>query len=312
MKNKTKKIFIVTPTYNEEGNVLNIIKEIRKVMEKVSLKYQHLIIDNASKDKTVDIVLNEIDKDKNLSIIVNNRDFGHMRSPFYGLLQSNGDAAIVISADMEDPPSLIPSMIKEWEKGAKLVCAIANDTEKSFFYNLLRVTYYKIINFFASYNVIKNFSGYALYDKSIIEELKKVNLGLPYIRGLLPELGYSWVEIPFKQGMRKVGVSKHNILTLVDLAFIGFFFHIKKPLRILMIVSLFGNFFCMIIALIYFLKKLLDWNVISISSELTVLGIFFVGFTQLFALGVLSEYLGTINTNVEKIPLVVEKFRKNI
>ena len=125
-------------------------------MEKVSLKYQHLIIDNP-KDKTVDIVLNEIDKDKNLSIIVNNRDFGHMRSPFYGLLQSNGDAAIVISADMEDPPSLIPSMIKEWEKGAKLVCAIANDTEKSFFYNLLRVTYYKIINFFASYNVIKNF-----------------------------------------------------------------------------------------------------------------------------------------------------------
>jgi glycosyltransferase involved in cell wall biosynthesis len=312
LKTKKKKIFIVTPTFNEEGNIKKIIKEIRNVMKKVDIDYQHLIIDNASTDQTVKIVDKEIDNDKRLSLIVNNRDFGHMRSPFYGLMQSNADASIVISADLEDPPSLIPQMVQEWKKGAKLVCAIANDTEKSFLYNLLRITYYKLIDFFASYKVIKNFSGYALYDKCIVDDLKKVNLGVPYIRGLLPELGYSWVELPFKQGKRKIGVSKHNILTLIDLAFIGFFFHIKKPLRILMILSILGNLLCMFVAIIYVFKKLLDWDFISISNELTVIGIFFVAFTQLFALGVLSEYLGTINSNVEKMPLVVEKFRKNI
>ncbi len=305
-----KSLTIITPTYNEEANILALIQAVREEMKNVDVSYIHLIIDNASKDATVDIVENEIHNDNNVALIVNTRNFGHVRSPYYALINCQTDGAIIIAADFEDPPSLIPKILNEWSQGVKLVCAVATNTSGSKTYNYLRSTYYKILDKLAETPIIPQFSGYALYDQEVISHIRNMHSLDPYLRGIVSNFGYESVTIPYTRPTRTRGISKNNVRTLSELALSGILFHTNAPLRMFIGLGILGCITVLLASFFYIFYKITDWDV-SVGAELFVLGIFFIGFVQISAIGILSEYLRAIYKNTSGEPLVIEKYRKN-
>jgi glycosyltransferase involved in cell wall biosynthesis len=307
-----KIISIVTPCYNEEQNVETLYREVKEVFDnKIIYGYEHIFIDNASTDNTV-VILKKLAKiDKNVKIIVNARNFGHIRSPYYGILQSNGDAVILIVADLQDPPSMIADFINKWEEGYKIVIGVKNKSKENRLMFFIRKIFYNTIAKISETDQIKNFTGFGLYDRRFIDVLRNVNEPYPYFRGLIAELGFNRHEILYTQPRRKEGKTKNNFYTLYDMAMLGFVNYSKLPLRLASFIGFGVSLLSFFIALIYLVYKLLYWNNFSVGIAPLVIGIFFFGGVQLFFLGIIGEYIGAIFTQVKKRPLVIEKERIN-
>lgn len=307
-----KLISVVTPCYNEEGNVRLLYNEVKMVFEKLTeYDYEHIFIDNASKDKTVSILKEIASNDKNVKIIVNVRNFGHLRSPFYGLLQAKGDAVILIVSDLQDPPSLITEFVKKWEEGYKVVVGIKNQSEENFIMFATRKLYYNCLDKLSDVSQIKNFTGFGLYDRKIIEILRDVNDPNPYFRGLISEMGYDICGIEYKQPTRKRGITKNNFYSLYDVAMMGITNHTKVPLRLAAMIGFSVSIISLLVAIIYTIYKLAFWDRFSVGIAPLVIGIFFFSSIQLFFIGVIGEYIGSIYTQVLKRPLVIERERIN-
>ena len=306
-----KKISIVTPTYNEELNAEDIYSEVKKVMSKLPYTYEHIFIDNASTDRTVEILKKIAKKDSSVKIIVNARNFGHIRSPHYGLLQSSGDAVILIFADLQDPPSLIKKFLEEWEKGNKIVMGVKSASKENYLMYSIRKTYYRILRKIAEVDLVENFTGFGLYDKAVIEQLRKIDDQYPYLRGLVVELGYQRKIVEYTQNKRKKGKSNNNFLTLYDMAMVGLVNNSKIPLRIATFLGFITAFLSLSFALFYLIYKIIFWDKFDVGVAPLVIGLFFLGSVQLIFLGVLGEYIGAIFTQVKKRPLVIEKERIN-
>ncbi|MEK7131245.1 MAG: glycosyltransferase family 2 protein [Patescibacteria group bacterium] len=306
-----KSISIVTPCYNEEENVAEIYSQVKKVMEDCAPNYEHIFIDNASRDKTVAILKEIAAQDKRVKIIVNARNFGSIRSPYYALLQVNGDAAVVIPADLQDPPALIKDFITKWAEGFKVIIGIKDKSEESFLMFAIRKLYYSLLKAIAETEQVKNFNGFALYDRQFIEALKKIDDPEPYLRGLISEFGFSRTEIKYTQAQRKHGKSSNNFYKLYEVAMLGFVNHSKVPLRLASFVGFGLSIVSFIIALVYLVLKLAHWQEFQLGLAPLIIGIFFLGSIQLFFVGILGEYIGAIYTQVKHRPLVIEKERIN-
>jgi len=308
-----KTITILTPTYNEENNVKQLYEEVKKIFNNLkNYKYEHLFIDNNSSDNTVKILKEIAKNDKNVKIIVNSRNFGHIRSPFYGLLQTNSDAVMILAADFQDPPELIPEFIKKWEEGYKIVVGVKNKSKENILMFMLRKIYYNLIKKLSEdVEQIKNFTGFGLYDRQIIEILKKLNEPYPYLRGIISEIGFERAEIYYTQNKRREGKSKNNFYTLYDMAMTGIVNYSKIPLRISIFIGFFVAILSLLVALIYFVYKLILWNQFQLGMAPLVIGLFFFSSVQLIFIGILGEYIGAIYTQVKNRPLVIEKERVN-
>ncbi|HPZ06760.1 MAG TPA: glycosyltransferase family 2 protein [Candidatus Eremiobacteraeota bacterium] len=307
-----KLISLVTPCYNEEGNVEEIYRQVKEIFDGLrNYEYEHIFIDNASKDKTVSILKEIAKKDKHVKIIVNTRNFGHLRSPYYALLQTKGDAIIYIVADLQDPPSMIPEFIKKWEEGYKLVVAVKKKSKESPLMFAIRKLYYNLISNLSDIELIKNFTGFGLYDKRVIEILKEINDPYPYIRGLICDMGFERFEIEYTQPRRQKGITKNNFYTLYDFAMLGITNHSKVPLRLATMSGFIMSIVSFIIGIVYLVYKLLVWQNFQVGIAPVIIGIFFFSSVQLFFTGILGEYIGSIHTQVLKRPLVVEKERIN-
>jgi polyisoprenyl-phosphate glycosyltransferase len=307
-----KTISIVTPCFNEENNVETVYQEVRKIFAELrSFKYEHIFIDNDSKDRTPAILRKLAADDRNVKVILNARNFGHIRSPFYALLQANGDAAILLVADLQDPPHLIKEFIKKWEEGYKVVIGIKEGAEESALTFGLRKIYYRLINRLSETELVKNFTGFGLYDKRIIQELRKIEDPYPYFRGLISDIGFEQYRIPYLQPSRKKGVSKNNFYTLFDMAMLGITSHSKIPLRLATMLGFLTAILSMVAAIVYFIYKLVFWSSFSLGVAPIVIGVFFFASVQLFFTGIVGEYIGAIYTQVLQRPLVVEKERIN-
>lgn len=250
-------------------------------------------------------------KDKNVKIIVNTRNFGHIRSPFYGLLQGSGDAVISLAADFQEPPSLIKDFITKWEEGYKVVIAVKTGTKESAAMFAIRRLYYFLIGRLSEVELIANATGFGLYDRTVIEELRKIDDPYPYFRGLIADLGYESARIEFVQPARKRGITKNNFYTLYDMAMLGITNHSKVPLRIATMIGFATSVVSLMVAVTYFVYKLIFWNSFSVGIAPLIIGIFFFSSVQLFFLGVVGEYIGAIYTQVLHRPLIVEKERIN-
>ncbi|HCC31143.1 MAG TPA: glycosyltransferase [Marinilabiliales bacterium] len=305
-------ISVVTPCYNEEKNVEEVYVRVKQVLAKFpGHTYEHIFIDNASKDRTVEILKKLARDDKNLKIIVNSRNFGHIRSPHYGLLQSSGDAAILLYSDLQDPPELIEDFIKKWEAGYKIVLGVKTNSRESAVMFLIRKMYYNLIGHLAEIELTKNNNGFGLYDKEVINVLKTINDPYPYFRGLISEIGFESAKIEYVQMARQRGITKNNFYTLYDMAMLGITNHSKVPLRIATMMGFAASIVSFLIALAYFGYKLLYWEKFTVGIAPVVIGLFFFSSVQLFFLGIVGEYIGSIYTQVLKRPLVVEKERIN-
>ena len=307
-----KHISIITPCYNEEGNAHAIYTAVKKVMQaKTEYDYEHIFIDNNSTDKTVSILKQIAADDKNVKIIVNLRNFGHIRSPYYGLLQSTGDATILIVADLQDPPELINDFIAQWEQGHKIVVGVKNESKESFLMFAIRKTFYNLINRLSDTKLIKNYTGFGLYDRQVIEILKTIEDPYPYFRGLICDIGFEIIKIPFVQPQRFRGITKNNFYTLYDIAMLGITNHSKVPLRLATMVGFVASLFSLLVALVYFVYKLLYWESFTLGSAPLIIGVFLFSAVQLMFIGIIGEYVGSIHTQVLKRPLVIEKERIN-
>jgi len=307
-----KTISIVSPCFNEEENVENLYMQVKDVFKNLpEYKYEHIFIDNDSSDKTVQILKEILKDDPNVKVIVNIRNFGHIRSPFYGMLQSEGDAVILIVSDLQDPPSMIIDFIHKWEEGYKIVVGVKTKSKENKLMFLIRKMFYSLISKLSETDQIKNFTGFGLYDRQFIEILRNLEEPYPYFRGLISEFGFYRTEIPYTQPRREKGMTKNNFYTLYDIAMLGFVSHSKLPLRLASFIGFIVSFLSFFVALIYLIYKLIFWNNFSVGIAPLVIGIFFFGGVQLFFLGIIGEYVGAIFTQVKKRPLVIEKERIN-
>ena len=306
-----KLISVVIPTYEEEENISPIISKIEKELVKTDYNYEIIVIDNCSKDKTVQTVKDLITTNKKIRLIVNNNNYGHLRSPFYALLQTRGDATILLNADFQDPPELIKDLIKKWAAGSQIVLLQKISSEENKIIFFLRKFYYKMLNLISQNEMTINTTGSGIFDKKIINQLKKINDPYPYFRGLLSEIGPSIDLLPFNQPTRKYGKSKNNFFSLYDIGMLGLVKHSKLPLRLMTISGLVISLISLFGALIFLILKLLNWNVYSAGVAPILIGVFAFGGFQLFFLGLLGEYIFVIMHHVRNLPLVVEKERVN-
>ena len=307
-----KKISIVAPCFNEEANVELLYERVKAELRLIpQYEYELIFIDNASTDGTVDIIKSLIERDVNVRLIVNARNFGHIRSPYHGLMQASGDAVIMMASDLQDPPELIPTFIRSWEQGFKLVAAVKKTSEESRIFFAIREAYYSFLNKISEVRLIDNFTGFGLYDREVVEIMRGLNDPYPYVRGLICEIGFDVATVEFRQPIRKRGITKNNFYTLYDMAMLGITSHSKLPLR----VALFGGFTLAALSLgvsfVYLLLKIIFWNSFAFGAAPLLIGLFFFSSIQLFFIGLLGEYVGNIHTKVSNRPLVVEKARYN-
>ena len=306
-----KKISIVTPTFNEEDNIEKLSKCISDEMKKHNYDYEHIIIDNSSEDKTIPIIKKIAEKDKKVKIIINARNFGHVRSPFHGILQSSGDATILLNSDFQEPPELISDYIKEWEKGFKIVLGQRSASDTNPMTDLGRSFFYKFIKKISEVPLMERTSGTGLFDKEIIKQLKKISDPYPYFRGLLSEISSDIKLVKFHQSKRKGGKTKNNFYTLYDTAVLGIIKHSKVPLRLITFIGFFASIVSILIAITFLFYKLLFWESFEVGIAPLIIGLFSVASIQIFLLGFIGEYVMQILTHSRNLPLVVEKERIN-
>jgi len=307
-----KKISIITAAYNEEENVAALVAAVKNIFKKLpQYDYEHIFIDNASTDKTVEILREIATKDKKVKVIVNIKNFGHIRSPFYGMLQTSGDAVISLVADFQDPPEMINDFLEKWEQGYKIVTAIKKKSAENPLMFMVRNLFYWLIDKISETEYIKNFTGFGLYDKSFIDTLRQLDDPYPYFRGLVAQFGSDRFEMEYTQPKRKSGKTKNNFYTLYDMAMLGFVNHSKLPIRMASMVGFFGAMISFAVGTVYLIFKLIDWNGFSLGIAPMVIGFFLFSSIQLLFLGIIGEYIGSIYTQVKNLPLVIEKERIN-
>jgi glycosyltransferase involved in cell wall biosynthesis len=307
-----KTISIVSPCYNEEGNVAELYERVRAVMVRLGrYRYEHIFIDNCSRDQTRGVLRGLAAADRNVKIIENTRNFGHVRSPMHALNQATGDAVVMLLSDLQDPPELIEQMVEEWECGTPIVIAVKTTSDESAGMFWVRKRYYQTVRRLAGIETYDNFLGYGLYDRKVMEILKGFDDPYPYFRGMIAEIGMPHKELSYNQARRKRGITKNNFYTHYDLAMLGITSLSKVPLRMATFAGLICSALSLLTGLFYLLYKLVFWNRFSVGIAPMVIGMFLFGSIQLFFIGIVGEYIGAIHTLVQKRPLVIEQERIN-
>ena len=306
-------ISVVTGCFNEELNVRDLYEQVRAVVESLpGYTYEHLFIDNASTDGTVAVLRELAAADPRVKVIVNTRNFGHLRSPHHGILQAGGEAVIYIVADLQDPPELIREFLAKWEEGYKVVVGVRAASAERPPMRWLRALYYTVIERLSEVPQVRNFTGFGLYDREVIEQVREIDDPYPYFRGLICDLGYRRAEITYSQPARQHGSTKNNLYTLYDLAMLGVTNHSKVPLRLATMAGFLLSVVAIGVSVLYLVMKLLFWQTFSFGLAPVLIGIYFFGAVQLLFIGVMGEYVGSIHTQVYHRPLVVEKERINL
>ena len=308
-----KLISLVTPCYNEEGNITKVYEQVKILIEEQlnDYVYEHIFIDNASTDQTVELLKDIAKKDKNVKIIVNSRNFGHIRSPVYAMMQAGGDVVISLVADLQDPPEMIVDFIRANEEGYNIVLAIkVNSQEKRLMYKV-RSLYYRLLNRITDTEIYENYTGFGLYDRKTIEALRRMPDAYPFFRGMISEIGYKVKKIPYNQPVRVKGVTKNNFYTLYDIGILGLINNSKVLLRLSIFLGFIVGFLSIIVGIFYFVMKLMYWESLSLGLAPMLIGGSLMFSVVLFFIGILGEYIGQIYTQTLNRPLVFEKERIN-
>lgn len=310
-----KKISVVSSAFNEQDNVEELHRRVKEQMEKYAERYDYeqIVLDNASTDGTLAKLRAIAATDPRFKVIVNARNFGHIRSPYYGILQCRGNAVIYLASDLQDPPELIPQLIEKWEEGYKVVLGKKIQSRESALFFAVRKFYYWLLNLVndSGADLIQNCTGFGLFDKEVVDQMRKQDDPYPYLRGLVCELGYSKTFVEFVQPMRKRGLTKNNFYTLYDNAMVGFTNHSKVPLRIAAIGGFLLSALSFFLAFVYLALKLMFWDKFPMGTAPILLAVLFFASVQLFFIGIIGEYLGAVLTQVLHRPLVIEKERIN-
>lgn len=308
-----KKISVLLPCYNEEENVEAISRAVIEQFEEHLPQYDYelLFIDNASTDNTRPLLRKMCSENRHIKAILNTKNFGQFNSPFYGLLQTEGDCAICMVCDFQTPPELIPTLVSEWEKGYMLVTPVKKKSRENPLVYLLRRGYYKMLRKMSDVEIIENFNGWGLYDRSFVDVLRRLDDPSPFFRGMVAEFGYKRKEVEYVEPKRRAGKSHNNFYTLYDAAMLSFTSYTKVGMRLATMLGFGISMLSFLIALLYLILKLVYWDRFDLGNAPMLIGIFALGGVQTFFIGLLGEYIMSINTRVMRRPLVIEEERLN-
>lgn len=310
--NTRKLISIISPTYNEIDNIEELYERVRQVIEQFpQYQFEYLIIDNASTDGT-DLKLIELAKiDHRVKVIINTRNFGHIRSPYWGIIQTKGDATVYLASDLQDPPELIPELIRLWEEGNKIVLATKPVSTTNALIHGLRRNYYRFLDAISEIDLVKDTTGFGIYDKEVIDKIREIGDPYPYLRGMVCELGFPIKTIDFNQPARQRGLSKNNFYTLYDIAMLGIVSHSLVPIRMASLFGIILGAISLLLGLGFLIAKLIWWGSFPIgTAPIYILMFSLFGVLFLF-LGMIGEYIGSIHGYLQNRPIVIEKLRLN-
>ena len=313
MFEEKKTISVMIPCYNEEENARPIYEAVRDELQRSCPNYDYeiLFIDNKSQDRTRAILREICAEDRHVKAIFNSKNFGQFNSPYYGICQTTGDCTITMCADFQDPVEMIPKFVAAWEEGYKIVIGKKTRSRENPVMYFLRGCYYKIIKKMSSVEMIEQFTGFGLYDKSFVETLRQLHDPTPFIRGIVAELGPERMEIEYEQPQRRAGKTHNNFYTLFDAAMLSFTSYTKVGMRVAEFVGFGIALVSFLIGLVYLVAKLVAWNSFTAGYAPTMIAVFFMGGVQLAFLGFLGEYIMAMNTRIMNRPLVIEEERLN-
>lgn len=308
-----KKISVLVPTYNEEENAALLAGEIVRIFKEELSEYDYelVFIDNDSQDDTRMVLRKLCAENKKVKAVFNARNFGQFNSPFYGLLQTSGDCTVLMCADFQDPPGMITQFVHEWEKGYRIVIGIKKKSRENPFIYFLRTCYYKTIQKLSDVEQIEHFTGFGLYDKSFVDILRELRDPLPFLRGIVAEMGYKRKEIPYEQQLRRGGRTSNNWYSLYDAAMLSFTSYTKIGLRLATFIGFLCSGASILIALVYLVLKLFHWEQFAAGNVPILLCVCVFGSVQMFFIGLLGEYILSMNARIMNRPLVVEEERIN-
>ena len=305
-------ISLISPCFNEEGNIDELYRRASQVMADLpQYDFEYLFIDNASTDGTVDKLRALAGRDPRVRVIVNTRNFGHIRSPYWGLLQTRGDVAVFLVSDLQDPPEMITDFIAAWEQGYKIVLAVKPTSRTNPLIHGLRKLYYRMLDGISEVAIVKDATGFGLYDRLVLDHLRQIHDPYPFLRGLICELGYPIKAIPFDQPRRQRGISKNNFYTLYDIAMLGVVSHSVVPIRLAAIAGFLTGLLSILVALVFLVLKMALWDRFPIGIAPIVIGMFFMFGVVMLFIGILGEYIASIHTYVRNRPVVIERERIN-
>jgi dolichol-phosphate mannosyltransferase len=305
-------ISIVAPCYNEAENVDELYKQIYGAISPLNqYEFEIIFIDNSSIDETVELLKKIASLDKRVKIIVNIRNFGHIRSPYWAIMQSSGVATICMASDLQDPPTMIPKFIAEWELGWKVVMGVKPLSSTGSLMHFFRKLYYRFLDRISEVSLVKDATGFGIYDKVVLDAVRKIQDPYPYFRGLICELGYPIKTLEFNQPRRLRGISGNNFYSLYDIAMLGVISHSLVPIRVAGILGFVIGAASLITSLFYLVLKLVYWNKFPLGLAPLVIGIFMMFGALFIFIGLLGEYIGSIHMHLKNRPIVVEKERIN-
>jgi dolichol-phosphate mannosyltransferase len=308
----TKKISIISPCYNEEENVEELYRRVTQVMDTIhQYEFEYLFIDNASTDRTVDLLRQLALRDRRIKVIVNTRNFGHIRSPYWGILQTTGDATVYLASDLQDPPELIPQLIEHWERGWQVVLGVKPVSQTNGLMHQIRKGYYGLLQKISEVEIVRDSTGFGIYDHKVIAELRKIQDPYPFLRGLICELGFPITTVEFAQPRRIRGITKNNLYSLFDIAMLGIISHSKVPLRLSTFIGIGLGLLSFMIAIYYTVMKLLYWDNFPMGLAPLTIGFFLFMSLIFIFIGLLGEYIASIHTYLQNRPIVIEKERIN-
>ena len=312
MSTQVSNLTILVPCFNEEQNIRAVYVRTKAAVSEISdSDCKILFIDNASTDGTQLELRKLAEEDPSVIVILNQRNFGHVRSPFHGLLCAPGDAVVVIAADLQDPPELIPDFVRLWRTGFGVVLGQKRNSEESPLVFAIRRFYYRMVRTLADVDLLENVTGFGLYSRKVIEDFRALEDPYPYVRGLVSELGYDVARVQYDQPLRQRGITKNNFYTLYDVALLGITSHSKVPLRLATMFGFIASVLSFIVGIVYLGYKLVFWDRFALGVAPVIIGLFFGASVQLFFIGIIGEYIGAIHTRVSKRPLVIERERIN-
>lgn len=310
--NHKELISITSPCFNEEENIEELYRRVASVMETLpEYDFEYVFIDNASTDNTVEVLRKLARKDRRVKVIINTRNFGHIRSPYWGIINTKGAATIYLASDLQDPPELIPEFLQQWKVGYKIVLGVKPATFANPLMHYLRRTYYRLLDKISEISITKDATGFGLYDKVVLDHIRTINDPYPFLRGLICELGYPIKTINFNQPRRLRGVSKNNFYSLFDIALLGIVSHSMVPIRVASMLGFMIAILSILSAFILLVAKLLFWESFPVGYAPVGIGILIIFGVLLFFIGMVGEYVGVIHNQVQRHPIVVEKERIN-
>ena len=309
-----KLIAICIPCFNEQDNIIELYKRLKNTLaKKTEYDYSILFADNCSTDKTLDLIKNLIKEDNRVGLIKNVSNFGFVRSSANALLAPDADANIFLMADLQDPPELILDLIDEWALGRKqVIFATRKSSRENKLLFFCKKFYYFMLSWLSNYPMVRDTTGFGIYDKVVIQALRKSIDSYPYIKGLVCAIGFNWSTISYVSADRRAGRSSAKLSFLIDFGVLGIVTSSRKPMRIITLTGTLIGVFSLVFSFLVLITKFLYWDSFQFGIAMLSTSLLFLSGMILFSLGVIGEYVGFINQRALKLPLVIESERINV